>query len=353
MKLISVAIGCSATLLLLSCNVAGSAGSTDPTAAAAATPVTMDTFVRAETDRMFRDLAALAGGVNRFHHIRKPTPLDMQTVIRMNRDTLYSAAVIDTGGEGATITVPAMPDGRYASVLLIDNDHYAVGVLYDPGVHKLPTDTRHIVAAVRIQIFDPADPREIALINKLQDQFVVHASSAEPLPPFQWDTVSLDRIRGELEVGARRFPNWEGAMGARGKVDPDLHRYATATAWGLFPETHATYFTYNSGGDYRICHTATYKVPKNTAFWSITMYGKTGFIESENSILNGSNVKLDPGGTSFTAFFGSQEACGDVPNRLDTTEGWNIMMRVYRPDPSILGGGYVLPPTAPFKARAG
>lgn len=111
--------------------------------------MTRENFVRAETDQMFSDFLKLTGGVNRFHHIRTPTPLDQQTVVRMNRDTLYSGAIIDTAG-GATITVPPMSDGRYASVLRIDNDHYTVGVLYDPGVHAVPSDTRHIFAAVRI-----------------------------------------------------------------------------------------------------------------------------------------------------------------------------------------------------------
>lgn len=311
--------------------------------------VTLDNFTRAETDRMFRDIAFLAGKVNSFYHIRQPTPLDRQTVIRMNRDTLYSGAVIDTGGKGATISVPAMPDGRYASVLLIDNDHYAVGVIYDPGVHKVPADTKFVFAGVRIQIFNPDDPEEISLINSLQDQFSITASSADALPSFQWDNASLDQIRNELELGARRFPNWEGMMGARGKVDPILHRYATAAAWGLFPEQHATYFNYNGGHDYRNCYTATYPIPKNEAFWSITMYGKTGFIEYENSVLNAHNTQLNQDGKSFTAYFGSKESCGDVPNRLDTSEGWNFLMRVYRPDPSVLGGGYVLPTAVPIR----
>ena len=74
-------------------------------AAAAGTVVTRDNFIRAETDRMFSDFLKLTGGVNRFHHIRKPTPLDQQTVVRMNRDTLYSAAIIDTS-EGGIITLP-------------------------------------------------------------------------------------------------------------------------------------------------------------------------------------------------------------------------------------------------------
>ena len=57
--------------------------------------VSVDNFVRAETARMMAALMAGAGGVNRFHHVRVPTPLDQQTVVRMNRDTLYSFAVVD------------------------------------------------------------------------------------------------------------------------------------------------------------------------------------------------------------------------------------------------------------------
>ena len=35
----------------------------------------------------------MAGGVNRFYHFRRPTPLDKQNIVRMNRDTLYSMAI--------------------------------------------------------------------------------------------------------------------------------------------------------------------------------------------------------------------------------------------------------------------
>ena len=33
---------------------------------------------------------------------------------------------------------------------------------------------------------------------------------------------------------------------------------------------------------------------------------------------------------SFTAYFGSVEQCGDVNNRLDTVDGFNYLMRVYK-----------------------
>ena len=71
----------------------------------AATVVNVDNFVRAETDRKLAAIARQAGGVNRWFHYREPTPLHRQTVIRMNRDTLYSAVVADIS-KNATITLP-------------------------------------------------------------------------------------------------------------------------------------------------------------------------------------------------------------------------------------------------------
>ena len=65
-------------------------------------------------------------------------------------------------------------------------------------------------------------------------------------------------------------------------------------------------------------------------------------IKTENSLLNNSNVKLNQDGT-FTVYFGSEEDCGDVQNRLDTPEGWNFLLRVYLPGEEVLSGDYKLP----------
>lgn len=67
--------------------------------------VNADNFKRAETHRMMAGLQRDAGGVNAFSHNREPAAVEKQTVIRMNRDTLYSFAVIDISA-GATLTVP-------------------------------------------------------------------------------------------------------------------------------------------------------------------------------------------------------------------------------------------------------
>jgi len=310
--------------------------------------VTPANYIRAETDRNFTNIVALAGGrINTLYHFRAPTPVDKQTVVRMNKDTLYSAAIVDTSG-GATVTLPQPDKGRYMSALLIDNDHYAPRVIYSPGTHALPTDTKYLAVAIRTQVFNPDDPKELALVNRLQDQVVITAKSAEPFPPMKWEPQSLARLTKQYEDESRRYPSWKGMMGPRGSVNEAERHIAAAAAWGLFPERDATYLNYAGAHPANVCHTAIYPVPENGAFWSITVYGADGYMKSANAILNSSNAKLNANNT-VTAFFGSKEVCGDVPNRIDVSEGWNFLMRIYRPGPSVLNGSYVLPKAQPVK----
>ncbi|HET7802495.1 MAG TPA: DUF1254 domain-containing protein [Humibacillus xanthopallidus] len=81
-------------------------------------PVNVDNFVRVETARMLADIQQSAGGVNLFRHNRQPAPIDEQTVIRLNRDTLYSFAVVDLS-RGADLTLPET-DGRYLSAMVVN-----------------------------------------------------------------------------------------------------------------------------------------------------------------------------------------------------------------------------------------
>jgi hypothetical protein len=74
-------------------------------AQSAAVPVTVDNFARAESD-LYMGATAKDGGFGKFHHNRTPTEIDKQTVIRMNRDTLYSGAVFDLDAGPVTITMP-------------------------------------------------------------------------------------------------------------------------------------------------------------------------------------------------------------------------------------------------------
>src|SRR5919107_17416 len=97
--------------------------------------VNADNFAVAETHRMMAGLQRDAGGVNQFAHNREPAAIDKQTVIRMNRDTLYSFAVVDISA-GANLTVPDAGD-RYLSVMIVDEDHYINAVFHEAGSYAL------------------------------------------------------------------------------------------------------------------------------------------------------------------------------------------------------------------------
>ncbi|MGH8245667.1 MAG: DUF1254 domain-containing protein, partial [Gammaproteobacteria bacterium] len=70
-----------------------------------AIPVTVDNFDRAESDLYFGNVVK-DGGFGKFLHRREPATIENQTVIRLNRDTLYSAAVFDLDAGRVTITLP-------------------------------------------------------------------------------------------------------------------------------------------------------------------------------------------------------------------------------------------------------
>jgi hypothetical protein len=157
--------------------------------------VNVDNFARAETDRMFTAILHQAGGINRLHHHREPAPLDDQPVIRQNRDTLYSAAVVDIS-EGATLTVPDAA-GRYLSVMVVNQDHYINKIIHDPGEHELTVaefDTDYVLLAARILV-DPTDPADVAEVNSLQDQIVLTAESARAFVSPEYDAESLTTTR--------------------------------------------------------------------------------------------------------------------------------------------------------------
>ncbi|MEM6481990.1 MAG: DUF1254 domain-containing protein [Pseudomonadota bacterium] len=305
--------------------------------------VTPETYIRAEVDLSFAQFQRNAGSdVNRFYYIRKPTPLDAQAVVRMNRDTLYAGAVVDTEG-GATITIPEFPDDRYFSILVIDNDHYAPVVFYEPGTYQVPDDTKYVSLIMRIQIMDPSDTSDLALVNKMQNAFVIEASSHDLFPQPDWDVASMLALRAEYEQAFQHFsqyePDW---MGPRGEVNEETRHLAVAGAWGLFPEKDAVYINYTGPPSSDACYIATYEVPPNDAFWSITVYGADGFMESDTNIVNDRNVALNSDGT-FTVHYGSDDRCGDQPNRVDISEGWNFLMRIYRPGQAVLDRTYTLP----------
>lgn len=307
----------------------------------AAIHVNIDNFVRAESDRMLATIMAQAGGINELSHFRVPTPLDQQSVIRMNRDTLYSFAVVDLQG-GATLTVPPSGD-RYLSVMVVNQDHYINRVLHDAGEYELTTDefdTRYVLVAARVFV-DPADAGDIAAANEVQDGLGLRATSAEPFVSPSYDEHSSTAVRNAVLELARFSTDYDRAFGAREDVDPLRHLLGTAGGWGGLPTYEAKYINVDPGlpvGEYQI---TVRDVPVD-AFWSISLYNADGFFEKNdrdaNSINNVTATPDDDG--SITVFLGGAQ---DRPNCLPIMEGWNYIVRLYRPRPEVLDGTWTFP----------
>ena len=305
-------------------------------------PVSVENFVRAETNRMFSVLQAQAGGVDRLRHNRAPTPIEDQPVIRMNRDTLYSAAIVDISAR-ATVTVP---DGgnRYISVMVVNQDHYINRILHDPGQYTLTVEefeTPWVAVAARILV-DPADETDLAIVNALQDQLAVDAKSRRPFETPEYDKDSFEATRKAVLELARHLGGFDHAFGSKDEVDPVRHLIATAAGWGGLPDEEARYVSVEPGlpvGEYKL---TVRDVPVD-GFWSISLYNADGFFQANDrdaySVNNITATPNDDG--SVTVQFGG---CGDSqPNCLPIMDGWNYTIRLYRPRPEVLDGSWTFP----------
>ena len=179
--------------------------------------VTPDNFPRAESDLIFSGIVK-DGGFGKFMHRREPTPLARQTVIRMNRDTLYSAAVFDLDAGPVTITLPD-PGKRFLSMQVIDEDEYTPEVVYGAGVHTLSEDrigVRYVVVAVRILV-DPNDPKDIETVRALQDAIKV-SQPARERSRFRIGTLrARSRCATPCSTWLRRFPTPRACSASAGR----------------------------------------------------------------------------------------------------------------------------------------
>jgi hypothetical protein len=313
-------------------------------------PVTIDSFIRAETDHYLAANVKDIGALGQFKHSREPVAIDKQTVIRMNRDTLYSFAVFDLAAGPVMISLPETGT-RYMSMMVVDQDHYLPIVAYGTKPVKLTKEsvgTRYAFVAVRTLV-DPNDSKDLDEVHKLQDAIKVTQKETGQLELPNWDEASLTDIRNGLLTLARHQSSYDHSFGTRGKVDPVRHLIGTASGWGGIPETDAMYPSFTPDkNDGKTVYTL--NIPKDIpvkAFWSVSAYNAAGFFEKNEynaySINNLTATKSADG--SVTVQFGGCD--GKIPNCLPVSDGWNYTVRLYRPDQSVISGKWKLPEAKP------
>jgi hypothetical protein len=312
--------------------------------------VVASNFVRAETDRYFVDMAA-RGRLGELYHERAIISVDDQIIIRLNRDTLYSQGVFDLAAGPLTVTIPEAEDDRYVAVQVVSQDHLTPTVLHE-GTHEITEDmvgTRHAALLVRVFV-DPDDPDDIAEAHRIQDAVRVEQDGTGSLELPEWDQASLDRVRNKLLDLAALGSGDGRRMGTREEIDPIEHLLATAAGWGLNPETEATYIAvFPEQADGSTVHELTLQDVPVDAFWSVSVYNEGGYFEPNDlgaySVNSVTAERTADGAVEIQ--FGGCDVAGGVPNCLPITNGWNYLVRLYKPHEEVLDGTWTLDPAQP------
>jgi len=314
--------------------------------------VTPDNFIRAESDvyfaAQFKD-----GAFGQFKHTRTPAPVDKQLIVRLNRDTIYSAGLFDLDAGPVTVTLPDS-GGRFQSALVISEDHFNPQVFYGAGAYTLSKEsvgTRYAMVAVRT-LADPNDPEDMKKANALQDAIAVSQPGGPgtfEIP--QWDPVSQKRVREALIALSNTIPDLRYAAGpSKDSVDPVRRIAAAASGWGLNPDKDAVYLNvFPEKNDGKTPYRLTVNQVPVDGFWSVTAYTADGYFKPNDlnaySINSVTGKKGDDG--SITIQFGG--CTRDTPNCLPVTDGWNYMVRLYRPRQKILDGSWTFPVAEPVQ----
>jgi len=306
--------------------------------------VNVGNFARAESDVAIKKVYDKVG-LGTWFHLRGPTPLDQQGVIRMNRDTLYSAAVLDLSQPAAVI----MPEtgGRYQSLQVISQDHYSFAKT-KPGRYELTQEnvgTRYAYLTVRT-FCDADDPDDIKATNALQDAMKIEGGGSGALDIPEWNIEQMMEARGALNTLAQLGVSNVGAFGAKEEVDPIRHLVFSAAGWGGLPNKQTIAELGSVEKNDGTPHVLTVKDVPVRAFWSVIVYDANGFIpENDLGIYSYNNVTAEPDADgSITIHFGGDK---DQINYLPIGEGWNYAIRMYEPEKEILDGSWTFPKIVP------
>lgn len=306
--------------------------------------VTVDNFVRAETDMTLKRYVD-QGAFGKLLHLRQPTPIAKQDVIRMNRDTLYSFGVFDLDASPVTILKPNS-EGRFQSMLIINQDHSMQPVEHGAGsftLTKKKIGTRYVIAGIRT-FMNANDPKDIKAANELQDKIAIEQAKVGSFEIPDWDEASLGKVRQAINILASTKTDASGMFGDKSKLNPINHLLGTAYGWGGNPEEAAIYLNVipeNNDGNTPYTLTVSEKVPVD-GFVSVTVYNSKGFLE-KNSLdaysINNVTAQKDRDG-KVTIHFGGDPSNS---NYLPITPGWNYIVRMYQPKKELLDGSWKFP----------
>ncbi|MFT4670674.1 MAG: hypothetical protein ACI945_000006 [Pseudohongiellaceae bacterium] len=307
------------------------------------TEVTAFNYVRAKTAIQFDSYLARAGSqLNTFSHGRKVVGIDARSSKRLNRDTLYSVAIVDIS-QGASVILPDAGD-RYMSVQVVNEDGFTNNLFHGGGRHKLSLKefhTDYVWLLVRTLVVDSV-PDDLQAAHKLQDQIVIVSGSKTTYIHAQYDSVSMAAITELLLELGKGISDNSKAAGTREQVDPIKQLLLSAYGFGTLPETESLLLTVEPNLPIDKGYLLHIKDVPVDGFWSLAMYNDEGYFEKNPydvyGFSNQSAAKNADG--SITLHLGGDP---NSINYIPITEGWNYVVRMYQPRAELLNGTWTFP----------
>ena len=313
-------------------------------------PVTVFDYVRAETDLQFKGYAENYGAFGKFIPSRKPYDVDKQVTHSGNRDTLYSFGLFD-------LTYPlsvVMPDAgdRYMSLMLVSEDHDIYPGMYKSGNYGFSKEiigTRYIMLVVRV-FANPNDPEDMKIAHDLQDAVQVIQENPGNFEVPNWDEEEVMKLRKAANVLGSSVPDSSSFFGVKGDRIYLENMMGVAVGWGGMQRQDALYIPFtpkqNDGKTPYVLN-----IPKDVpvvgnGFWSVTVYDQDRFMVKNKYnaySFNDVTAKRNADG-SVTIHFGGDP---NQVNFLPIVEGWQILIRMYRPSKEILDGTWKFPLPVP------
>jgi len=317
-------------------------GISTATADEASILVNADNYARAEAAFQFESMFKRSGGINTLAHMRQPTPLDRQRNMQMNRDTIYSSAVVDISA-GASVSFPNSGD-RYMSIAIINEENYTTAVYHNGETIELTMEEHGtpFVALIARVLVNANDPQDLKIANGLQDQIEITASSTKKYQRANYDIESRKTTRELFRLLGAGLGEASFCNGKQTEVKETRHKICAAIGWGGLPTYEVVYLKNQKKhalGDYQL---RLKDVPVG-GFWSISIYNDEGYFqENEYKTYSINNVIAEPNEDgSFTINFGEHK--NGRKNFLPIMEGWNYVARLYLPSTDVQEGKWLFP----------
>jgi len=329
-----------------------------------------------------RVTAEAAGGTNRLIHTTELPTEGTDPVVTPALDHLYSKAVIDLTAGPVLLDLPSVPEDRYFSIHVTDEEHYTIydevrpsgtyafvrkgrGMQVPPEATVIECREDYPHLFIRTQLRNDADKpnstaiqqqislagasRDLDLDNPIRfvlDTHDIYAQNEGLLESVVDDYGDEDqrRVAEFVNLRVQTIQNNIGAFGPidsseAGSNDPEIRAAAIIGHLGL-PAEHAIYIPFFVNcegemlmGDYPEVFTFDYEPDNVREFWSVTRYSllTRNTLPGRNDIYNAFNTVPDDNGNVTITFAADDPNDGTYWMPVIAGEPYYFIVRYYGP----------------------